>query len=77
MNKQEFIAEIAEVMEMEDEELRGEDALEDLADWDSMAVMGFIAMVDSNFGTTIKAAKINECKTVNDLVALVEDKLSA
>jgi acyl carrier protein len=38
--------------------------------------MGFIAMVDSQLGMTIEAARIGECKTVNDLVALVQDKLS-
>jgi acyl carrier protein len=76
MNRKEFIEKIEDIIEVEPGDLTGEEELADLEDWDSLAVMGFIAMVDTNFGMTIEAAKIGECKTVNDLLALVQDKLS-
>jgi acyl carrier protein len=76
MNKKEFIEKIEEIIEVDTGDLTGEENLADLEDWDSLAVMGFIAMVDSQLGMTIEAARIGECKTVNDLVALVQDKLS-
>lgn len=76
MNKKEFIAEIEKIVELEVGELNGDDALADLEDWDSLAVMGFIAMVDTNFGVTIEALKIRECTTVDDLVGLVGNRLS-
>lgn len=75
MNKQEFIAQIEEIIEVEPGELTGTEKLADLEDWDSLAVMGFIAMVDTNMDVTLEAEKINACVTVNDLVVLVADYL--
>jgi acyl carrier protein len=75
MNKKEFIGQIEEIIEADSGELTGYEKLADLEDWDSLAVMGFIAMVDSNMNFTLDAAKINACVTVNDLIVLVADHL--
>ena len=76
MNKKEFLNKIEEIIEVEENSLTGSELLEDLEDWDSLAVMGFIAMIDVNFALTIRAEKINECKTVNDLASLLGDHVS-
>jgi len=76
MDKSDFLNKIEEIIEVEENSLTGSELLEDLEDWDSLAVMGFIAMIDVNFSLTIKAEKINECKTVNDLASLLGDHVS-
>jgi acyl carrier protein len=76
MNKQEFLNQIEEIIEVDTDTLTGEELLEDLEDWDSLAVMGFIAMVDKHFMMTLDAEKIGQCKSVNDLCDLLGDKVS-
>jgi acyl carrier protein len=39
--------------------------------WDSVAVMEFIARADSEFGVVLVPAGISNCERVRDLVALV------
>jgi len=75
MNTQTFLNEIEEIIEVDKNSLNGTEVLKDLEDWDSLALMGFIAMVDTNMDVTLEAEKINACVTVNDLVVLVADYL--
>jgi acyl carrier protein len=76
MEKKDFLKEIEEIIEADEITLDGSEVLEGLDGWDSLAVMGFIAMVDDNFQITIEVDKIAECETVNDLVDLLGDKIT-
>jgi len=76
MTKNEFLKELEEVLEADAGTITGEQALDDLAAWDSLAVMAFIAMVDEKFGITLSASKLAEAKTVGDLISLLGDKVS-
>lgn len=76
MTKNEFLKELEEVLEADAGTITGEQALADLAAWDSLAVMAFIAMVDEKFSMTLSASKLAEAKTVGDLISLLGDKVS-
>jgi acyl carrier protein len=76
MEKKDFLKEIEEIIEADENTLDGSEVLEGLDGWDSLAVMGFIAMVDDNFQITIEVDKIAECETVNDLVDLLGDRIT-
>lgn len=76
MNEKEFIEKIEEIVELDAGTLHGDEQLIDLEGWDSLAVMSFIAMVDSELNTTLEAVKITSSQTVNDLVQLVHEKLT-
>jgi acyl carrier protein len=75
MNKKEFLNEIEELLELDENSLTGTELLEELGDWDSLAIMGFIAIVDDNFEVTLEADKIVACVTVDHLILLVSDYL--
>lgn len=77
MNKQEFLNRIADVLELPAGSLTGEEQLEALEPWDSMAVLAFIAMVDETLGMQVPAAALAQCKSVADLIGLVGDKVKA
>jgi len=49
MNKPEFFALVAEVLEVEPDGLSGSDIIADVGTWDSLAVISFVAMVDREF----------------------------
>ena len=50
MNKDEFITELADLLSVDESELTNDVALEKLEDWDSLAVIGFIALLDKKLG---------------------------
>ena len=43
-----------------------------LEEWDSLAVLGFITMVDSEYDVKIAASDIKSARTIEDLCRLVE-----
>ena len=56
--------------------ISGNESLEDLPEWDSMAKVMFLAMADTTMGRTITATELAACKTVGDLTALFPGKIS-
>ena len=57
--------------------LNGSERLDELPAWDSLAAIGFIAMLDDKLGITLSPGKIEHCKTVGDLLALAGDRVNA
>lgn len=50
--------------------VRGPEVLADLPVWDSLAAIGFVAMLDERLGITLPSGKMQACQTVADLVSL-------
>lgn len=66
MTRDEFIVEIQDVLQTEDE-LSFETVLADLPEWDSLAVMSTMAFLDSTFGVKTSMADYNTMKTIEDI----------
>lgn len=64
------------MLELDPNSLSGGEDLSSIEAWDSLAVMAFIAMVDESVGMVISPAKLAQAKTVNDLAALLGDKIT-
>jgi acyl carrier protein len=75
MTKQEFLTEFDQVIEANPGTTTGAEKLSELDGWDSLAVLGFIAMADEQLGAAVSGQQIADANTVDDLVALVNDKL--
>ena len=72
MSKKNQILEIiAEILEIEVNEISFDSALEEDS-WDSLAVVTFISEIDSTFEQIISPSAVNDVKTVADLIALVD-----
>jgi hypothetical protein len=52
--------------------LKGPEKLGELENWNSMAIVGFIALVDSNGGKMVPLRQIVNCSTLADLLNLAE-----
>lgn len=72
MTKEQKIKMIEEILDLEEGTLTEETVLRDLEDWDSVAVISFIALLDDEFNKIVKGTVIREQKTVADLMALME-----
>ena len=75
MVKREFVHLIEELLELDSGTLDGTERLDEI-NMTSLAVIGFIALVDEQFGVTIPPRKIADCVTVADLAALLGDRIS-
>lgn len=72
MTYQEKIVEIADILEMEVEDINTETVLNDIETWDSVAVLSFIAVMNEKFNKFPMADEIRAYKTVGDLMAAME-----
>lgn len=69
MTKSEFIDELKEAIEVDD--LTEDQKLADLEEFDSLAVMGIVAMVFTHFNKKLSGTDIQKAATVKDLMELV------
>lgn len=67
MNRQDFISQLAEDMEVE-VDVTLETSIKDLDEWDSLGAMILIGFVSDNFNVTINADDIEELTTFQSLV---------
>ncbi len=68
MNNTEKLALLEEMMELDSDSLTENTVLEDLSEWDSMAALSLIVLVDENFGKKLSANQIKSFKTIKDIL---------
>jgi acyl carrier protein len=71
MTKQDFLKELEDLLEVAPQSLTGSEALDDLENWNSMAIVGYIALADTN-GVRLSARDVGKCTTVADLLQLAK-----
>jgi acyl carrier protein len=67
---------LAEILEVEPEQLTPDLSLEE-GNWDSLAIVSTIALIDEIYDHTVSADALGECKTVGDVEALIRDRTAA
>ena len=75
MTKQEFLRELADVLNEDPADVTDGKEVNALDGWDSAGLLGVIAMLDSELDLQVDVDRLRGCKTVGDLVALAGDKL--
>lgn len=68
-NADQLNRDLESILELEPGTISGTETLEEI-NWDSLSVITFLAMADSNYGLSIPASKLQAVKTVADLLAL-------
>ena len=69
MNLQEKITLIEEVLDVAEGSLTPETLLAEVDEWDSIAALSFIVMLDEKFEKTVSGAQIKAMECVNDILA--------
>ncbi len=75
LTKHEFLKKVETLLELDSGSLNGSEELASLPSWDSLTLMGFIAMADGQFGVRFTGKQIADCKTVDDLARLLGPKI--
>lgn len=69
--EQQFINAFKEALEIEDD-IQLSDNFRDYDEWDSLARLSLIAMLDEEFGVQIEDEEFEQLKTVGDLIGAVK-----
>ena len=77
MTRDQFVRELEDSLEIPVGTLARRRTLEDPTYWDSMSALTFMALADEKLQVTLTGDQVLKCKTVDDLLALVGDRLSA
>ncbi len=72
MTVKEKLEKLAEIMDLEVEDISEDAVLADIDEWDSVAALSFIAMMDEEFGKAIKGAEIRQFVTIKDAMDVME-----
>ena len=69
-----FIDNLKDALEIEDRKLLMTDNFREYPEWDSLAFLSVIAMLDEEYGVQIESAEFRNLKTVGDIYAAVNKK---
>ena len=72
MELKEKMALIEEVLDVEEGSLSPETLLSDIDEWDSIAALSLIVMLDENFEKTVSGAQIKAMESINDILTYME-----
>ena len=75
MDRHRLLLDLDERLELTPGTLTGAEELDGLASWDSLAMMNFIALASDRFELTLSPRQIGPCRTIDDLVRLVDAKI--
>lgn len=67
-----FIKLFAETLEIEDREITINDSFREYPEWDSLALLSVIAMIDDEYDVIIEGNDFAKLKTVGDLVEAIK-----
>jgi acyl carrier protein len=75
MTRNDVFHELERLMEIDEGSLKGDENLKNFSQWDSLLVMGYIALIQNKLGIVLGGQNVAKAKTIGDLVALVSNKL--
>jgi len=70
MTKTEFLLQMDEILGLCAGTIRGTEQLDELENWDSLALISFVAVAQSHSGAAVSPQQIVNCSTVADLLRI-------
>lgn len=71
--EKEFLKKLKEALEIEDRELSLTDKFREYPEWDSLAFLSVIAMIDEEYDVIIEGKDFKKLETVGDIVNAIKD----
>lgn len=75
MKREEFIAEFAEVLDVSPAALQPETEMKSLANWDSVAYLTAMVLIDDKLGVAVGPDVLSKAPTFGTILDAVRDKL--
>ena len=70
---EEFLKNLADALNQPDTDLAATQKLRDLPNWDSLAILTTLSMVDQEYNVTLSGADLQSCDTVADIYSKVRE----
>ena len=67
-----FYEDFSSLLGIDKSSISNESKLSDL-DWDSMALISTMALLDEVFGIVVSGDELTKCKTIGNIISLVKD----
>lgn len=71
MTKEEFIRRIENDLEITGTQLTESTSISSIDEWDSLAAMTVLAIIDENFNLNFSISELNEVSSIGDIIRLV------
>ena len=72
--RERFLVSLAEILEVEIGSIE-EDTLLDNVEWDSLAIVSSIAIIDEHFNVMVPGIDLEKCQSIKNIITLIESKL--
>ena len=72
--EEKFIEKFAEVLEIEDRKLALTDKFREYDEWDSLAFLSVIAMIDEEYDVLIEGKDFKKLETLGDIVNAIKER---
>lgn len=76
MDKDKFINKFKEALEIEDRTISLSDKFRDFEEWDSLAFLSIIAMIDEEYDVIIKGEEFKTLETIEDIINSIVSKIN-
>jgi acyl carrier protein len=70
---EDFLKNMADALNQSGAEFTPEQKLQDLPNWDSLAILTTLSMIDQEYGVMMSGAELQACNSLSDLYAKVEE----
>ena len=71
--KHKFLTSVKEVLEIEDRDLKLSDNFREFKEWDSLANLTMVAMLDDEFGVVIDSQRFKKMTTLQDVYDALQE----
>jgi acyl carrier protein len=72
--EQQFVEKFKETLEIEGRELSLADKFREYPEWDSLAYLSVVAMLDEEFGVIVETADFKKLQTLHDLLEEIKKR---
>jgi acyl carrier protein len=77
IKRPDFLCLIDKLLALAPGTVKGPETLANFEAWDSLAAMGFVALLDDKLGITLPSGRLEHCATVADLVAVAGSQVQS
>lgn len=74
IDQNQFLAQMQEILEIEDRTLSLDEKFRELPEWSSLAYLSTIAMIDDEYNVIISAADFRELQTLGDIARAISER---
>jgi acyl carrier protein len=74
LSLEKFLSLVKETLEIENQDIEANDQFRDYEEWDSLAALSILAMINQEFDVIISRIEFDQIRTIKEIFEFVNDK---